>query len=334
MNNRKSIYAILIIAVFFYSCKSNPLDVELDNYEVKIEYINADQQLKSKSLNEIKVNAKSLEEQLGDLFVYELSQNIRQNYDDSSYRAIYNFYNSDYISDLEEEKAKLIPELPRHEQNITTAFKYFRHHFGDAKLPENIFYLNKLFSHVSCSESNIAVGLESYISPQSAVIESVPNSELYQWQRDRMNIDYLERDVLLSWIQVKLFNEIDGKLAEHIIQAGKILYVLNACFPQADNAYILRYSEDQYDWAIKNEVAVWNYLVEQQLLFKVDMRSRTNFLNEAPKTVGLAEDAPDRMGQFLGYRIVKGYMNKNKALSLSELLDVKYNIILQTYEID
>ncbi|HLV41767.1 MAG TPA: hypothetical protein VKY37_05785, partial [Brumimicrobium sp.] len=64
------------------------------------------------------------------------------------------------------------------------------------------------------------------------------------------------------------------------------------------------------------------------------MRSRTNFLNEGPKTVGLSDDAPDRIGQFLGYRIVKGYMDKNKALSLSELLDVKYNIILQTYEID
>ena len=334
MNKRKSIYAILFLASFFYGCKSNPLDIELDNSDVSIEYINADQQLNNQSLEEIKKNAKTLEARLGDLFVYELSQNIRHNFDDSSYRAIYNFYNSEYISDLEKEKVKLYPELPSHEKEMNKAFKYLRHHFGDSLLPESIFYLNKLFSQVSCSESNIAVGLENYISPNSTVIESLPSSELHSWQRDRMDIDYLERDVLLSWIQVKLFNEIDGKLAEHIIQAGKILYVLNAAFPKQEEAYILRYTDEQFDWAKKNEAAVWNYLVEQQMLFKIDMRSRTNFLNEGPKTVGLSDDAPDRMGQFLGYRIVKGYMNKNKALSLSELLDVKYNIILQTYEID
>jgi hypothetical protein len=334
MNNRKSLYVILLLVTFFYGCKSNPLDVELTNSNIAIQYINADNQLYGHSMEDVQKNTKSLENQLGNLFIYELSQNIRQNLDDSAYRAIYNFYNTEYISDLEKEKSKLFQELPKHELKMNTAFKYLRYHFGDSLLPQNIFYLNKLFSQVSCSENSIAIGLENYISPATHVIESVPNSELYQWQRDRMNIEYLERDVLLSWIQVQLFNKIDAKLAEHIIQAGKILYVLNATFPKEEDAYILRYAKDQYDWALKNESAVWNYLVEQQMLFKTDMRTRTNFLNEAPKTVGLSDDAPDRMGQFLGYRIVKGYMNKNKALSLPELLDVKYNIILQTYEID
>jgi|SRR5690554_498231 len=334
MNNRKSIYAIILIGLFFYSCKSNPLDVKLDNSEVTLEFINADQQLNGSSLEEVKKNIKTLEEQLGDLFAYEISQNIRQNFNDSSYHSIYNFYTTEYVSAIEDEKSKLYSELTEHEQRMNTAFRYLKYHFGDSILPENIFYINKMFSQISCSKTNIAVGLENYISPKSTVIESIPNSQLYKWQRDRMDIKYLERDVLLNWIQVQLFNEIDGKLAEHIIQAGKILYVLNAAFPKDKEAYILRYTDEQFDWAEKNEVAVWNYLVEQQLLFKVDMRSRTNFLNEAPKTVGLSDDAPDRMGQFLGYRIVKGYMHKNKALSLSELLDVKYNIILQTYEID
>jgi len=334
MNKENSIYAILFLIPFFYSCNSNPLDVKLDESEVSIEYINADQALNNKSLEEVKSNLKSLEEQLGDLFIYELSQNIQQNVNDSSYRIIHEFYNSEYISDLEAEKEKLYSELPKHEQEINSAFKYLRHHFGDTIVPKQIFYVNKMFSQISCSNENIAVGLESYISPNSEVIESIPSSQLYKWQRDRMNIDYLERDVVLNWIQVQLFNSLDGKLAEHIIQAGKILYVLNAAFPNADEAYILRYAEDQFQWAEKNEFQVWRYLVEQQMLFKSDVNSRTNFLNEGPKTVGLSDDAPDRMGQFLGYRIVKGYMHKNKALSLPELLDVKYNIILQTYEID
>ncbi|HLV42647.1 MAG TPA: hypothetical protein VKY37_10230, partial [Brumimicrobium sp.] len=277
MNKRKSIYAILILASFFYACESNRLDIHIEKTDLSIDYINADQLLYNLSLEEVKQNTKTLEEQLGDLFIYELSQNIRQNVGDSSYKSIYNFYNTEYISDLEKEKIKLYPELSKHENKINTAFQYLKHHFGDSILPKNIFYINKLFSQISCSQTNIAIGLESYISPNSSVIESLPSSELHSWQRDRMDINYLERDVLLSWIQVQLFNEIDGKLAEHIIQAGKILYVLNAAFPKVDAAYILRYTDEQFNWAKKNEVSVWNYLVEQQMLFKADMRSRTNF---------------------------------------------------------
>lgn len=333
MNNRLSLYAILLITVVFYGCSSNPLDVKLNNEDVSVEYINVDQQLYNQSPEQVAESFKTLESKLGELFLYEISQNIRQNINDSSYREIYNFYSSEYISDLEKEKQSLFPQLPAHQEEMNKGFSYLKHHFGGTLVPENIFYINKLFSNVTCSETNIAVGLENYISPESEVISSIPNEELYQWQRDRMQIEFLERDVLLNWIQVQLFNELDGKLAEHVIQAGKILYVLNAAFPKAEEAYILRYNETQYDWAVKNETSVWNYLVEQQLLFKTDLRIRTNFLNEGPTTVGLSTESPDRIGQFLGYRIVKGYMSKNKALSLQELIETKYNTILQTYEI-
>jgi len=333
MNNRLSSYAILLLSVLFYGCTSNPLDVNISEKEISIAYINVDKQLFDKPVEEVKSKVKTLSQQLGDLFLYELSQNIRRDVDDSSYQAVFSFYNSDYISDLEEEKAKLFEELPQHQKEMNKAFAYLSYHFGDTILPKNIFYINKLFSQVTCSEENIAVGLENYISPESSVITAIPNEELYQWQRDSMDIYYLERDVLLNWIQVQLFNELDGKFAEHIIQAGKILYILNAAFPKADEAYILRYNEEQYNWAKQNETPVWNFLVEHQMLFKTDIRDRTNFLNEGPTTVGLAEDSPDRIGQFLGYRIVKGYMSKNKALSLQQLIETKYNTILQTYEI-
>lgn len=333
MNYRLSLYAILLLAVISTGCESNPLDVDLLKKGGTIDYINVDQHFFNQPIEEVKSKVHTLSEQLGDLFIYELSQNIRQNVDDSSYLAIHSFYNTEYIVELEKEKAKLIKGLPLHQQEMDKAFSYLAYHYSDSIIPENIFYINKLFSQVSCSRNNIAVGLENYISPESEVIKALPNSELYQWQRDRMNIDYLERDVLLNWIQVQLFKELDGKLAEHIIQAGKILYILNAAFPKADESFILRYNKEQFDWAEKNEVSVWKYMVEQQMLFKTDVRVRTNFLNEGPTTVGLSDQSPDRIGQFLGYRIVKGFMSENKALSLQDLLKTQYNTILQTYVI-
>lgn len=333
MNYSLTSYSILILTFILSACSHNPLDVELPKKNFSIQYINVDQKLYNQTPEEVEKNVKSLKQELGSLLIYELSQNTRQNLEDTSYQAVYKFYNSDYIKDLEKEKLKMFSDLSKHEARISKAFEYIAYYFGDTVVPRNIFYINKLFSQVTCSNKDIAVGLENYLPPESDVIKAIPNAQLYQWQRDRMNIKYLERDILLNWIQVQLFQSIDNKLAEHIIQAGKILYLLNTAFPEADESYILRYNKEQYDWAIANESAVWNYLVEQQSLFKTDIRVRTNFLNEGPTTVGLSESSPDRIGQFLGYRIVKGYMTKNKALSLQGLLETKYNTILQTYEI-
>lgn len=317
----------------FYGCKSNLLDVQLNNTEPSIEFVNVDQILSEQSKADISDKINTLDAKLGDLLIFELSHNLQQNMNDSSFHLVYDFYNSEYIREIEREKLKIVEKLPKHEERIKKAFQYFAYHFGDSLLPKNIFYINKLFTQISCSNDNIAVGLESYISPESEIVKTIPMEQFYQWQRNRMDVKYLERDILLSWIQVQLFDEIDGNFAEHLIQAGKVLYVLNATFPKESEAYILRYSDEAYDWAVQNERAVWNYLVAEQMLFKSDEQTKVNFLNEGPKTVGLADDAPDRVGQYLGYKIVKGYMQKNKNLSLEELLKTQYNKILQTYEI-
>lgn len=334
MNNRRLLWIILMCGFIFNSCDSNPLDVRLPDKEMHIEYVNADEGLYNQPIEGVKENLKSLTQKLGDLFLFELSNDIQVRIYDTSFHVVHEYYNSKYVYDLEKAKTKLYKNLQESQGVINKAFSYMGYHFGDSILPKKIFYVNMLFGPIACSDSEIAIGLENYISPEDTIIKSIPGSELYEWQRERMNYDYMERDVLLSWIQMHLFKELDGKLAEHIIQAGKVLYILNAAFPDAKESYVLRYTEDDYKWAAENERLVWDYLVKQQLLFERDMRTRANFLNAGPKTVGLPEGAPDRLGQFLGYRIVKKFMNKNKSLTLPELINTKYNRILQSYEID
>ena len=56
-------------------------------------------------------------------------------------------------------------------------------------------------------------------------------------------------------------------------------------------------------------------------------------LNDGPFTIGLPEKGPDRLGQFLGWRMIQIYMEKND-ISLEALVKVPYNEILQAYEIE
>jgi hypothetical protein len=127
--------------------------------------------------------------------------------------------------------------------------------------------------------------------------------------------------------------EIDLNLAENIIRWGKVIYLTQAALPKFEPAVILRYTENDYKWAIDNEYSIWKYLVDEKLLFKSDDRTKLNLLKEGPYTVGLSEKGPDRLGQFLGFRIIQKFMEVRKC-TVEEMLNSSYSDILVEYEID
>jgi uncharacterized protein YjaZ len=128
-------------------------------------------------------------------------------------------------------------------------------------------------------------------------------------------------------------DEVDGNLTENIIRWGKILYLTQAAFPDASAAWIMRYSEEKYQWAMDNEYEIWKYLADQKMLFKIDDRNKMNLLNEGPYTVGLPENGPDRLGQFIGFRMLQKYMEIKK-VSVEQLIQTPYTEILVEYQID
>ena len=194
--------------------------------------------------------------------------------------------------------------------------------------------MNSLFaSSVFSTEGEIGVGLERYLGMETDVIKELPYQDFPDWQKEGMDKNYIPRDVLASWIETHYAEEVDGNLAEKIVRWGKVLYLTQAAFPDKDPAYVMRYSRKDYDWAIENEYALWKYLVDEKILFKIDELNTKNLLGDGPFTPGLPEKGPDRLGQFLGYRIILKYMEINR-ISLEELLKITYSDILVEYEID
>jgi len=334
MKLRNQIMQFILIGMIFFSCESNRLQVDIPESNLEIDFIYADETLKKLSKADLIEKNEIFLKQFDPIYTFEWQNNLRINNQDSISVKTYQFYQSDYIRALEVEKTKLIPQVKNKEKDVNRAFNFYRYYFPQKTVPREIIYMNKLFSNINCSDSAITVALESYLNPALEVIQSIPNNQLYKWQREKMELEYLPRDILSNWIQVQLFEELDKSLAAHIVQAGKILYLVNATFPYRSEQYILRYSNSDYDWAKQNEFSAWEFLVREELLFKNNMRDKANWLNDGPTTLGLSKESPDRMGQYLGYKMVKKFMQENKEVSLTDLLEIKYNEILQAYEID
>ena len=144
----------------------------------------------------------------------------------------------------------------------------------------------------------------------------------------------MDRDVVSAWISTLLIKETTGFHIEEMIRWGKI-HVITEMGLRIDNKdiapeEILRWSNIQYKWALSNESKFWKYLMDENLLFDSNEKNRAYLINNGPYTIGLPKESPDRMGQFLGYQMVRNYI-LTENIELSELPSIGYKKILQSY---
>lgn len=328
---------LLTISLFFLTgCERNPLDIDSSKVTIDLPYYNLDSAFVKSDKSDLLMLNKQLSEEMQDAYFYVLGRCLRINAPDDSIvvDAINNFRTDPYIADLEKRiEARFYPVGKRH-QKIVSAFKNLKFHFPGMRLPKKVVYANCLFeSSAFSTENEIVMGLERYLGEKEPLIQKLPPDVFFNWIKQGMDERYMERDAVCSWLVANHVPEVDGNLAESIVYWGKVIYLTQSAFPKEKASLSLRYSEDDFKWAEENELAFWNYLKNEKLLFKINERDKANFLSPAPFTIGLPEKGPDRLGQFLGWKMVRNYMQKND-VSLPTLLATPYNQILQSYEIE
>jgi hypothetical protein len=324
------------LAIILNSCTNSRLDVDVSNYSLPIVFVNLDSILVSSNKNNIPKIFDKYSNTSDGVLAYQLVHclGIGGYKDSSSLQRIELFRNDPYVKRLESEIATQFKSKDLYEIQIIDGFKHLNYHLPNFNNPVAIYYINSLFvSNVYCSKSEVGIGLDRYLGANSNVIRELPTQEFFQWMKEGMKKEFIPRDVVSEWIATNIVKDVDGTFAEKMIRWGKILYLTEAAFPEMDKNVLFRYTKNGYDWAEHNESSIWKYIVNQELLFSKNERDHANFLHEGPFTVGLPEKSPDRLGQYLGWKIVHDFMEKNENISLKRLINLSYNTILQSYEL-
>ena len=66
---------------------------------------------------------------------------------------------------------------------------------------------------------------------------------------------------------------------------------------------------------------MWNYLVEQKMLYSNKRMDILRYLNDGPYTTGFPLESPSRTGIWIGWQIIREYMKKYKEVTLEELMN-------------
>jgi uncharacterized protein YjaZ len=65
---------------------------------------------------------------------------------------------------------------------------------------------------------------------------------------------------------------------------------------------------------------MYNFFIQQNLLFEIDPALTQNFTTDGPTTQGMPEQSPGNIGAFLGWEIVKAYMQKKPSVTVAQLM--------------
>ena len=103
---------------------------------------------------------------------------------------------------------------------------------------------------------------------------------------------------------------------------------MDAMFPQADDTLKIFYDGKGMKWAVEHEEFVWAHFIDKAMLFETDAALIGKYTNDGPFTVDLAKESPSGMGTYIGWQIVKAYMERQDEIDLTKMMSTDAEEIL------
>lgn len=219
------------------------------------------------------------------------------------------------------EVEKAFPNMDGTKQEVESLFNHLKYYFPDFRLPRiitttsDVDYRNK----VIVTDTIVIISLDTYLGSDHEFYQGIQ-----QYIAADMNKEQIVVDLADAYAKKYTRRPLSKTLLDEMIYHGKLLYFKDVMIPFKTEAERIAYTPEQLEWAIANEHYMWRYFVERELLYSTDSKLPSRFIIDAPFSKFYLEDidteSPDKIGQYIGWQIVRAYMDQNNA-SLVDMFD-------------
>lgn len=207
-------------------------------------------------------------------------------------------------------------------------FGKMKYYFPKAQTPKVITLINEVDKDAKAiyADSLALISLDCYLGENHRFYKDFPD-----YQRVRFNQNQILPDLVSSFALSKIPYPSDRTLLSQMIYYGKELYIKDVLLPENSNAAKIGYTELQQKWCEENEAQMWSYFIENDLLYDSNQKNQFRFINDAPFSkfyLEIDNESPGRVGQWLGWQIVKSFMENND-VSLHDMLAMNAKTIFE-----
>lgn len=125
------------------------------------------------------------------------------------------------------------------------------------------------------------------------------------------------------------------KFMDLMVYNGKIMTLQDAFLPDFADHLKMHHSKKQYDWSVANEVNIWTFFVEEDLLFSPDPRLSERFIVIGPFSKFYTEvdrESSPQVGIFTGWQICRKFFNNKPETKLQDFLNMNATEIFNQSE--
>ena len=211
----------------------------------------------------------------------------------------------------------LFADISDLQSSLNKAFTRIAHLYPETEIPTLYLFVSGFQTPIYFGDELIGIGADMYLGSDYEYYNRV----VYEYQKQTMRKECIPVDVISAYLFRTLpYTSTKSRLLDQMLYRGKIMYLTAQIFDELPSYEVMGWTKEQWNWCIRNEQAIWHLVMDKRDLFKTESLVLTSYLNDGPFTSEISQDAPGRLGIWLGWRIAASYMEHNESVTLQELM--------------
>ncbi len=204
--------------------------------------------------------------------------------------------------------------------DLEALFQHIKYYFPNTKTPKVVTLISEMDyqNKAIYTDSLVLISLDLYLGKNHKFYE------FPEYLKQNFEQNQIMPDIVSSFSITKIPFGNNRNLLSQMVYAGKQLYLKDVLLPETSDAEKIGYTQEQITWCQENESYMWRYFMQEQLLYSTDSKLSTRFINTAPFSkfyLEIDNESPGRVGTWVGWQIVRSFMNNND-VNLQQLLQM------------
>lgn len=308
------------ISMLISSCQPNEEKVDVSTIDVTLTVNRLEQDLFEANPDSLGAILPQLRARYGEFFdVYAKNVlNIGSPDAEGFEQHLKSFVTDGDMREVYKETKKQYGEFGDVSLELEDAFKRYKHHFPEREMPSIATNISGFNYAVVSTDNTLGVGLDMFLGERFIYYQMLG---LPQYKIHFMRKQGIVPSAMKGWVASTFVYDAknNDNLLARMIYAGKILYCVDKLLPETADSLKIDYTSPQMMFVDNNEANIWSHLLEDGLLYSTNHLDIVKYMNEGPFTSGLPQEAPARLGEYIGWKIVRKFMENND-VSLQALM--------------
>jgi gliding motility-associated lipoprotein GldB len=233
-------------------------------------------------------------------------------------QGFYEFYSNKFLKEFYLETQRSFGDISSVQSELENFYKHVKFFYPGSPVPKGYtvvtgFNPDKPFF---VNDTLLVLSLDFFLGPKAKY-----RPPYYKYMLDRFEKPYIAPFIALAVsLKYNMTDYKDETMLANMIYHGKSLYFSEMMLPELADSMLIMYTGQDIKGIEANQETIWGHFIQNKLLFETQPHLIEKYIGERPKVTEVGDKCPGRIGRWLGWQIVRKYMEKHPEVTLQQLM--------------